>query len=58
MLQYGCGQDIFMRFYEIDSGDILVDGKSIKNYNRNVLRQSFGLVYKNHGCLLELLKTI
>lgn len=36
--------NLLMRFYEIDSGDILVDGKSIKNYNRNVLRQSFGLV--------------
>ena len=33
-----------MRFYPINSGDILLDGKSIYDYSRASLRQQFGMV--------------
>ena len=33
-----------MRFYDIDRGDILIDGVSIKAYNIAKLRQRMGLV--------------
>jgi ABC-type multidrug transport system fused ATPase/permease subunit len=33
-----------MRFYDIDKGDILIDGISIKDYNIASLRQRMGLV--------------
>lgn len=36
--------NLLMRFYNIDSGNIILDGKDIKDYNRNALRLSFGLV--------------
>lgn len=35
---------ILMRFYDINSGDILIDGKSIYNFNRRDLRKLFGMV--------------
>lgn len=35
---------LLMRFYDINSGDILVDGKSIYNFNRRDLRKLFGMV--------------
>ena len=36
--------NLLMRFYPINSGDILLDGKSIYNYTRASLRQQFGMV--------------
>ena len=36
--------NLLMRFYPINSGDILLDGKSIYDYNRASLRQQFGMV--------------
>lgn len=35
---------LLMRFYDIDKGDILIDGISIKDYNIASLRQRMGLV--------------
>ncbi|MCQ2017163.1 ABC transporter ATP-binding protein [Clostridium butyricum] len=35
---------ILMRFYDINNGDILIDGKSIYNFNRRDLRKLFGMV--------------
>lgn len=35
---------LLMRFYDINSGDILIDGKSIYNFNRRDLRKLFGMV--------------
>jgi len=44
----GCGKttliNLLMRFYDIDSGKILVDGVDIKNITRKSLRQSYGMV--------------
>jgi len=36
--------NLLMRFYPINSGDILLDGKSIYDYTRASLRQQFGMV--------------
>ena len=44
----GCGKttliNLLMRFYDTDSGDIKIDGTSIKDISRHSLRQSFGMV--------------
>ena len=32
---------LLMRFYDVNSGAIYVDGKNIKDYNRQELRSSF-----------------
>jgi len=44
----GCGKSTIMslllRFYDIDSGEILIDGENIKNYDLKHLRSSFGVV--------------
>nr|MCR5626140.1 ABC transporter ATP-binding protein/permease [Lachnospiraceae bacterium] len=36
--------NLLMRFYEITSGDILVDGVSIKDMSRKELREVFGMI--------------
>ena len=33
-----------MRFYDVNSGEILIDNINIKDYNINQLRQKMGLV--------------
>lgn len=36
--------NLLMRFYDVNSGEIVLNGKNIKEYNRKSLRLSFGLV--------------
>nr|WP_243129616.1 MULTISPECIES: ABC transporter ATP-binding protein [Clostridium] len=38
---------LLMRFYDINSGDILIDGNSIMNFNRGELRELFGMVLQD-----------
>jgi ATP-binding cassette subfamily B (MDR/TAP) protein 1 len=44
----GCGKSTIMqlvlRFYEVDQGMILIDGRNIKDYDIYHLRGSFGVV--------------
>lgn len=44
----GCGKTTFinllMRFYDVDSGKITIDGHDIKNMTRTTLRQKYGMV--------------
>ena len=44
----GCGKttviNLLMRFYDIDSGSLKVDGTDIRNITRNSLRASYGMV--------------
>ena len=44
----GCGKttliNLLMRFYDVNSGDILIDGQSIYDITRSSLRESFGMV--------------
>ena len=47
----GCGKttliNLIMRFYEIDGGQILLDGVSTKDINRDSLRSKFGMVLQD-----------
>ncbi|WP_367270551.1 ABC transporter ATP-binding protein [uncultured Clostridium sp.] len=38
---------LLMRFYDINKGDILIDGKSIYNFNRRDIRKLFGMVLQD-----------
>ena len=44
----GCGQttviNLLMRFYDVDSGSIQVDGHDVRNVTRKSLRTNFGMV--------------
>lgn len=35
---------LLMRFYDVNSGVIMLDGHNLKDYNRNELRNAFGMV--------------
>ncbi|TDL34948.1 ATP-binding cassette domain-containing protein [Jeotgalibacillus sp. S-D1] len=39
--------NLLMRFYEFKHGEILIDGASIKNYHKDVLREKIGLVLQD-----------
>lgn len=47
--------NLFMRFYEFDRGQILIDGQNIKDYSQEALRKSIGLVLQEpflyHGTI-------
>ena len=38
---------LLMRFYDVNSGAILVDGHDIRDFNRSELRQMFGMVLQD-----------
>lgn len=38
---------LLMRFYDVNSGAILVDGHNLKDFNRSELRQMFGMVLQD-----------
>lgn len=48
---------LLMRFYDINSGDILIDGFNIKDFNRSDLRKLFGMVLQDtwlfNGSIME-----
>ena len=48
---------LLMRFYDINSGQIRIDGEDIQNYTRNDLRAHFGMVLQDtwlyNGTILE-----
>ncbi|MEH7107354.1 ABC transporter ATP-binding protein [Bacillus sp. JJ1764] len=39
--------NLMMRFYEYERGDILIDGKSIREYSKHELREKLGLVLQD-----------
>ena len=47
----GCGKttliNLLMRFYDVNNGSILVDGKDIRNTTRSSLRASWGMVLQD-----------
>ncbi len=47
----GCGKttliNLLMRFYDVDSGEILVDGVNIQDMTRNELRSRYGMVLQD-----------
>lgn len=48
---------LLMRFYDVNSGTIRVDGHDIKDFNRGELRELFGMVLQDtwlfHGTIME-----
>lgn len=38
---------LLMRFYDVDGGKILLDGRDVKEYNRRELREVFGMVLQD-----------
>ena len=38
---------LLMRFYDVNSGEILIDGHNIKDFNRHKLRKLFGMVLQD-----------
>ncbi len=47
----GCGKttliNLLMRFYEVNEGEILIDGVNINDISRHTLRSSFGMVLQD-----------
>ncbi len=47
----GCGKttiiNLLMRFYDVDSGEILLDGRNINSLTRSSLRRSYGMVLQD-----------
>lgn len=60
----GCGKttviNLLMRFYDVNSGQIKVDGTDVRNYTRGSLRTSFGMVLQDtwlrSGTILDNIK--
>jgi len=60
----GCGKttliNLLMRFYDVDSGRIMVDGCDIRDLRRNDLRSRYGMVLQDswlfHGTIMENLR--
>lgn len=48
---------LLMRFYDVNSGEILIDGYNVKDFNRSQLREMFGMVLQDtwlfHGTIME-----
>ena len=47
----GCGKttliNLLMRFYDVNAGRILIDGKDVRSYTKKSLRDSFGMVLQD-----------
>lgn len=60
----GCGKttliNLLMRFYDVDSGRIMLDGVDIRDMTRNELRSHYGMVLQDswlfHGTIMENLR--
>ena len=48
---------LLMRFYDVDSGAVRVDGHDVRDFNRSELREGFGMVLQDtwlfHGTIME-----
>ena len=48
---------LLMRFYDVNSGSIRIDGHDLREFNRNDLREMFGMVLQDtwlfHGSVME-----
>lgn len=39
--------NLLMRFYDVSQGSILINGRDVKNYNKQELRKKFGVAFQN-----------
>ena len=48
---------LLMRFYDVNSGAIKIDGHDVRDFNRSELREMFGMVLQDtwlfHGTIME-----
>ena len=57
----GCGKTtmikLLMRFYDVNSGSIKIDGHDVRDFNRSELREMFGMVLQDtwlfHGTIMD-----
>ena len=64
MGESGCGKttliNILMRFYDVQEGEILINGRNVKDVSRHELRSNFGMVLQEtwlkSGTIIENLK--
>lgn len=56
----GCGKttiiNLLMRFYDADTGNIFIDGKDVRAYDKDELHQLFGVVFQNDVIFADSLK--
>ncbi len=56
----GCGKttiiNLLMRFYDADEGNIFVDGKDVRTYDKDELHRLFGVVFQNDVIFADSLK--
>ena len=47
----GCGKttliNLLMRFYDANTGSIIIDGRDVRSYEKDELRKKFGVVFQN-----------
>ncbi len=49
---------LLMRFYDVNSGEIMVDGHNIKDFNRSELREMFGMVLQDTWLFSTMVKLL
>ncbi len=56
----GCGKttiiNLLMRFYDADSGEIRIDGRDVRNYEKDSLHSRFGVVFQNDIVFMDSLR--
>ena len=56
----GCGKttviNLLMRFYDADEGDIFIDGRDVRTYDKDELHRLFGVVFQNDVIFADSLK--
>lgn len=56
----GCGKttiiNLLMRFYDADEGNIFIDGKDVRTYDKDELHRLFGVVFQNDVIFADSLK--
>ena len=48
--------NLLMRFYDVDSGEILMNGRNIKSIDPNELKQMFGVAFQNDTIFSDTIK--
>lgn len=56
----GCGKttiiNLLMRFYDAQEGNVFVDGRDVRSYNKDDLRRKFGVVFQNDIVFFDTLR--
>ena len=48
--------NLLMRFYDVDSGEILIEGRNIKSIDANELKEMFGIAFQNDTIFSDTIK--